>query len=250
MSKAMAILLMMSAAAWAQGGDAAPSARERADLPKAADLFAESDGSLIEASARAAAKRHGVEYDGMTAKNASLFAVPRPEPKVLKKHDLVTIIIREQSESSSEATSDLKKEAALEAKVEEWIKMNWKDLKFTGGGVSSPIPSVKMSGNRDFKGEATVERTDSFIGRIQAEVVDVKPNGTFVLQARKRIRNDEETQEFVLSGICRAQDLTGDNSILSTQIYNLELIKNTTGDVRKTTKKGIVPRLVDFVNPF
>jgi len=37
-------------------------------------------------------------------------------------------------------------------------------------------PSVKMSGTRNLKGEAKLERTDSFLARITAEVVDVKPN--------------------------------------------------------------------------
>jgi flagellar L-ring protein precursor FlgH len=214
------------------------------DRPKAAELFRES-GSLFDAGMAA----QGVESSRVKASAVSFFAVPKPEPRVLKKHDLVTIIIREESEVSADGNTDLKKEAALQATIEEWVRLNFQDLSKLAGSNEN-LPSIRMNGNREFKGEAKVDRTDSFIGRIQAEVVDVKPNGTFVVQARKRIKFDEEEQEFVLSGVCRAADVTPDNTVLSTQVYNLELEKKHKGQVRNTTKKGLVPRLVDFINPF
>ena len=86
--------------------------------------------------------------------------------------------------------------------------------------------------------------------RITAEIVDVKPNGTMVLQARKRIKTDEEVEQFVLTGICRADDIIADNTILSTQLYDKAVNKTHTGAVRDTTKRGFVPRLLDVINPF
>jgi hypothetical protein len=41
-----------------------------------------------------------------------------------------------------------------------------------------------------------------------------------------------------------------DNTVLSTQCYDLNLEKNHRGAVRDTQKRGLVPRLLDFVNPF
>jgi flagellar L-ring protein precursor FlgH len=202
-------------------------------------------GSLLRASV-------GVAPDPNQAKinNVSFFAVPEPEPRVLKKHDLVTIIVREESESSSEATTDLKKDAAFEAKLEEWIKLAIHNLEIEGGAIGPNPPSVKMSGSRDFKGEATVDRTDSLLLRVTAEVIDVKPNGTLVLQARQRIKTDEEVQEFTLSGICRAEDVTPDNTILSTQLFDKEVTKTHKGAVKDTTQRGWIPKLLDVINPF
>ena len=231
-------------AAATQGTASAANDANSLDRPRPSELFRES-GSLFEASATA----QGVESSRVKASAASFFAVPKPEPRVLKKHDLVTIIIREESEVSADGNTDLKKEAALQATIEEWVRLNLRNLSNLAGSNEN-LPSVAMSGNREFKGEAKVDRTDSFIGRIQAEVVDVKPNGTFVVQARKRIKFDEEEQEFILSGVCRAADVTPDNTVLSTQVYNMELEKKHKGQVRNTTKKGLIPKLVDFVNPF
>ncbi|HLL91075.1 MAG TPA: flagellar basal body L-ring protein FlgH, partial [Tepidisphaeraceae bacterium] len=180
----------------------------------------------------------------------SFYAVPEPQPRTLKKHDLITIIVREQSAFSSDGSLDAKREASLEAKLEEFVSLNWRNFALYGGAQGANPPGVKMSGSREAKNEGTVDRSDSFNARIGAEVVDVKPNGTVVVQARKRIKTDDEEQTIILSGTCRAQDITADNSILSTQLHDLDVTKTHTGAVRDATKRGWLHKLLDAGNPF
>ncbi len=211
-----------------------------------ADQLSASGGSLVRAALNTPRDPGQVPLDSI-----SFFAVPAPQPKVLRKRDLITIIVREESAFSSKGTTDLKKQAALDAKIEEFIALNeLLNLKLSGAGIDAPIPSVKASGSRSFKGEGTINRTDTFTARVQAEIIDVKPNGTLVVQARKRIRTDEEEQVFILSGICRAEDVSADNSVLSTQLFDLELEKRNKGALRDSTKRGFIPKLLDALNPF
>ncbi len=176
----------------------------------------------------------------------SYYTVPEPVPKTLKKHDLITIIIREESTITSDGTSDLKKNADMDANVSALPKLG----NISGGNALSQNIAATMAGTRNFKGEAKVDRTDSFVTRIEAEVVDVKPNGTLAIAAHKRIKYDEEEQEYTMTGVCQAKDLTPDNTILSTQVHNLDISLTTKGAVRDTTKRGIVPQVLDFINPF
>jgi flagellar L-ring protein precursor FlgH len=209
----------------------------------AAQLMRHTGGSLLQATMVTTADPGQAKLTDL-----SFFAVPDPEPKVMRKHDLVTIIVREISEFSSEGTTDLKKQADLNAKIDQFIQFSLDNFELKNS-MGTPA-EIKMSGDRNFKGEATVDRTDSLIARITAEVVDVKPNGTLILQARKRIKTDEEVQQFIMTGICRAEDILPDNTILSTQMYDLELNKTHKGAVRDTTKRGWVPKLLDAINPF
>ncbi|HEY7090182.1 MAG TPA: flagellar basal body L-ring protein FlgH [Tepidisphaeraceae bacterium] len=204
-----------------------------------------SGGSLLRA-----AMASSPDPNQATLGHVSYLAVPDPVPRTIKQHDLVTIIVREQSEMKSEGTTDLKKNADLQATLEEWIKLSIHNLEIQGGAQGPNPPSVKASGKRDFKGEATVDRTDSLTMRVTAEVLDVKPNGTLFLQARQRVKTDEEEQTFILSGICRAEDVTVDNTILSTQMFDKDLVKTNKGAVRDTTKRGWIPRILDVLNPF
>lgn len=179
----------------------------------------------------------------------SFLAVPEPQPKIVKKHDIVTIIIREESEYSSEGTTDLKKQADLTAAINQFIRLNAKNFAIENS-IGGAAPTISMNGSHNFKGEATVDRTDSYTQRIGAEVLDVKPNGTLVLQAMKTIQTDEEEQSVILSGVCRAEDITADDTVLSTQLHDLTVRKTHKGAVRDTTKRGWVPRLLDVLNPF
>ena len=245
----IAMVVMVGCVGWAWGEAPPPAPPTAPERQSTGDLMRRNGGSLFRASLAA---MPAVSAENLSGKPRSLsfFAVPEAEPKVLKKHDLVTIIIRESTEMTSDANSELKKNADLDAKLQYWTNFkpaNWQAEGTTMGG--NP-PGVAATGSRNFKGEAKVDRIDTFTTRIAAEVIDVKPNGTLAIQARKFIKHGDEEQEYLLTGVCRAADITPDNSILSTQVHNLEVITNTKGAVTDTTKRGFIPKLLDSLNPF
>jgi flagellar L-ring protein FlgH len=179
----------------------------------------------------------------------SYFAVPEPQPKLLKKHDLVTIIVNETSTYTANGTTDLEKTADFESVIDNYISLRLSHLALVGQNPANPLQIV-ATGQRDVKGTAQFERDDTLTARITATVVDVKPNGTLVLEASEKIKNDDEEQTMVLTGQCRVEDVGADNTLLSTQLYDLHLSKTQKGEVRDTTKRGLFPRLLDWIDPF
>jgi flagellar L-ring protein precursor FlgH len=211
---------------------------------QAAAMMRKTGGSLLQAQLVAQADASQVKPS-----QVSFFAVPEAQPKTLKVHDLVQIIVQEQSEITSKGTNNMTRDSELDAKVNNFVKLDIAKLKVMG--LQPTInPEINLSGIRSFQGQGEVDRSDSFTARITAEVVDVKPNGTCVLQARKRIKTDEEEQQFILTGICRVEDITADDTVISTQLYDLALQKNHKGDVRQATKRGSLGKLLDVLNPF
>jgi flagellar L-ring protein precursor FlgH len=211
---------------------------------QAASMMRKTGGSLLQAQLAAP-----TEASQVKPSQVSFFAVPEAQPKTLKVHDLVQIIVQEQSAITSKATNNISRDSELDAKVNNFVKLDLSKLKLQGLQPSI-TPEVNLSGIRSFQGQGDIERSDSFTARITAEVVDVKPNGTCVLQARKRIKTDEEEQQFILTGTCRVEDITADDTVTSTQLYDLELQKNHKGDVRQATKRGTLGKLLDVINPF
>lgn len=177
----------------------------------------------------------------------SLFAVPKPDPKRIKKHDLLTVIVREESDSQTKATTDTKKNADFNAVLNQYLYLQ--GLNVHTRTPQNP-PQLDFSAERNFKGEGTVDRSDSMTARIQAEVIDVKPNGTLVIQATKQIKMDEEEIKMTLTGVVRAEDITIDNSVLSTQLADLNLAKTTKGAARDASKRGWIVKFFDVINPF
>ncbi len=80
--------------------------------------------------------------------------------------------------------------------------------------------------------------------------MDVKPNGTMVVEATKQIQVDKETQIFTLSGTCRVEDLAADNTVQSTQLADLRVSKQTKGSVHDGTKQGWLSGFIDKFSPF
>jgi flagellar L-ring protein precursor FlgH len=212
---------------------------------EAGAMMGRNGGSLLRATMMAKA-------DPSQAKLAqiSFFAVPAPEPKTLKKHDLVTIIVNEASSASSKAQNDLAKNVELKAEIAQMIKLKLGKGSIYGLPTPTSAPGVDFTGDRTFHGQGEMDRSDTITARITAEILDVKPNGTLVLQARKHIKTDDEEQQFILTGICRAEDINPDNTVISTQLYDMSLQKNSKGDVRESTERGRLPKLLDFLNPF
>jgi flagellar L-ring protein precursor FlgH len=81
-------------------------------------------------------------------------------------------------------------------------------------------------------------------------VIDVKPNGILVLEARKTIQKNEEHQSIVLSGQCRTEDVTNANSVLSSQLAELTLISKQEGQVKDAATKGWIPRIIEALFAF
>lgn len=215
------------------------------DARTAADAMRRNGGSLLKATLAVP-----VDPGQVPLAQVSYFAVPEPEPRMIKKHDQITIIIREESEFSSEGTTETRKEGTIDASITEFIKLDLRDVALRGGGIGDNPPSVVAEGSREFTGEGTVDRSDSFTARVSARVIDVKPNGTLVLEGRKRITTDDEHQQFLITGTARAEDVTADNTILSTQLADFNLRKSHKGNVRNATRKGWAGKLLDVINPF
>ena len=215
--------------------------------PDWSDAMRQSGGSLLRASGGAVADPDA-NAPRSDYERVSVFAVPPPTPRVIRPNDLVTIIIREQSEFRSQGSVDLQKKAELTAVINDFVRLA--NLGALEPAVGSIKPKIDLNGERSFEGDGKTDRTDSITARVTAEVIDVRPNGTLVLAARKRIKTDEEEQVFLLSGVARATDISLDNTVLSTQLADLDLQKQTKGPVRNATKRGWLPRFVDWLNPF
>lgn len=172
----------------------------------------------------------------------SLFAFAPQKPRVFKEHDLVQIVVRETTRIASFQGLETDKEFGIAGGVRSFPGLNNNDLlKYT---------EVDLAGEKEFEGEGEYAREDDLTTRLTAEVIEILPNGNLVLEARTRIKTDDEEMFTQLTGICRPDDVTAANTILSNQIFNLEIEKLHYGQVRDAANKGILARILDAVFAF
>lgn len=181
--------------------------------------------------------------------SASPIAVRKPEPQKVGVNDQVTIIVRESKTALSDSSFSAKRDWTHEWALNEWIRL-------TSAGVLAPAlfqqgrPSVAFEALNDVDNSGSYDRKDELTTRIQATVIDVKPNGALTLEATKEILVDEEGYRIRLTGDCRSQDLTPQNTVLSTQVANLGVEVTHRGGVKDAAERGWLQKFLDAVKPF
>lgn len=180
----------------------------------------------------------------------SMYAVPPPRPRAFKVHDLVTIVVDEASRQQAEQTLKTDKKYDLNATagalIDPWELL---ELRLRAGQLRN-LRMIDVDSNQKFDGKGSYERNDRLSLKIQAEIIDVKPNGVLVLEARKIIDKNGETQTTILSGNCRQEDVTKNNTVFSNQLANLTLITRSEGQVNDAGKKGLIPRVLESIFAF
>ena len=190
------------------------------------------------------------EQSTIFLEEASLYFIDAPEVRTIRVHDIVTIIIDENSSQISSQKLETDNKSINKASIKGALSlMDLLELRLAEGGLTD-LDLIDFNGRRKYTGEGDYERKDKFTARIAAVVLEVKPNGTLVLQATKRIAKDKEVSVLVLSGLARDEDVTAQNTILSSQLANLDIILKNEGELKKAANKGFVTRILDTLFAF
>lgn len=180
----------------------------------------------------------------------SMYIVEPPVPRTFHVHDIVYVIISETSRASSSQSLDTAKETTIEDRLNTIIDpFELLELRLREGGLNA-LDLLDLETEHEFKGDGQYDRDDRLDARLAAEVIDVKPNGNVVLQARKRIDQDGEQKVMLLSGTARQEDITDANTILSSQLADLTVDVQHDGELKKSSKKGLFTRALETLFAF
>jgi flagellar L-ring protein precursor FlgH len=203
-------------------------------------------------SARANAQRSSLyqrnEQGAIPLATSSLTYREVLPPKEIKLHDLITIVVIESSQSIIEGEFDGKKNASIDAQLKSWIELDGLNLK--PAPQENGDPRVNGTYNNQFRAEGEIEERQAIKFNITARIVDIRPNGNLVLEARKRVQHNDETLVASITGIVRREDVDPRNRVTSDAIAELDVSLNSAGHVRDSYKRGWLHKLYDRFAPF
>lgn len=178
----------------------------------------------------------------------SPIAVAAPEPRKIEVNDLITIIVRQSKSALSDSSLESEKEWEIKSELAKFLRLN-PNNHLIPQTFEEGTPGIDFNFENSYEGAGRADRRDEFTTRISATVIDVKPNGNLVLEAKNRIKMDEEEQTVTLTGTCRTVDISAQNTVLSTQLADLEIVSENTGAVRDASRRGWLMRLFDLARP-
>lgn len=166
-----------------------------------------------------------------------------------EEEDLLQVIVRETSKSRIQQERELEKEGLAKAQVSEFTSFDWGSF-FFSPSTSDNLPGFEIGAEKDFDGEGDYQRRDEMTDRITARVVEVKPNGNLVIEARVIRDWSGDRTEIRMSGVVDPDIITPAKTILSNQIYDLKIEKLHSGPVEDTTQRGFFAQVLNFLFAF
>lgn len=163
-----------------------------------------------------------------TGANANLFG----DHKAHNVGDTLTIIIRENSSANRVGSAANSKTSST--------SMN------AGVGIFSGITAASAGSADKFAAGGSLVNSNVVTARMTAQVTEVKPNGDLLVSGKQNIVQNGEEQTITVSGIVRADDISPDNTVLSSSIGNAQIKIDGKGPIANKQRQGIITQLLNI----
>ncbi|MGO8765749.1 MAG: flagellar basal body L-ring protein FlgH [Limisphaerales bacterium] len=169
----------------------------------------------------------------------SMFA----DKRAVSVGDIITVIVSESSTASKNNSTVTEKKSSLSAAVTSFLFPGF--LAHKGA-----MPAMNYSSDLAHNGSGTISDSETVVAQIAVRVIDVLPNGNFVIEGKRQTSFSEEQQTIVLHGVVRSDDVSSADTVESYNIADATIQIIGKGTVSDTQNKGWFTRIWDKVNPF
>ncbi len=163
--------------------------------------------------------------------------------------DIVTIAITENVRASEIANTTANRDAGIQIGVGSLFGLSKPMNSFTNSEVNVDSVLQGTLGNTS-KGEGKTERQSVFTAYLTARVIQVLPNRTLVVQGRRHLRINNETEVLTLTGIVRPEDIDRNNVVASHKVAEPRMEISGVGVVSDKQRQGWLTRIIDHIWPF
>jgi flagellar L-ring protein precursor FlgH len=161
--------------------------------------------------------------------------------------DIVTIIVVETTSAKNEGSSKFSKKVNMKGGVtiEGFLDYLLPSPKFFD--PIQPLKELDIDPEEKFDGAGETESQNEFKTHITATIMEILPNGNFVIEGRKNIKVNADKQDVTLRGVIRPEDITPSNTVLSSLIADAEIFYTGDGPVSRRSKPGILSKIFNWV---
>ena len=181
-----------------------------------------------------------------TVRDFSWTYIDHPVDRSFKINDIVTVLVSERSEVTLNSRFNRQRNASLKSELKNFVKL---DDDWILRNAAKTSPTIDMNQQERLQSTGQVTDQEGITYRIAATVVDIRPNGNLVLEARKKINANDDLWEYTLHGEVRFEDVLRNNTVLSENIANLNIEKKLEGRVNSSTGRRCGNKLIDMFWP-
>jgi flagellar L-ring protein FlgH len=118
------------------------------------------------------------------------------------------------------------------------------------GSADALDPAVDVGSRSQTRGSGSVRRNERLTLRLAATVVDVLPNGHFVIQGDQEVRVNNELRDLQITGIVRPEDISRHNEIRYDKIAGARISYGGRGHISDVQQPRLGQQITDMLLPF
>jgi flagellar L-ring protein precursor FlgH len=145
--------------------------------------------------------------------------------------DLLTVIVMETSNAKTSA--DLSSSKEIKTALE--VSYNKRPEEVSFGLRGDGREAAKTARDGKIKAALTVQ------------ITTLMPNGSYCIEGHQRIQINGELQTIRLSGVVRQEDISTQNTVLSTRLANAKITYTGDGTVSDSQRHNYIYRLLSMV---
>jgi len=155
--------------------------------------------------------------------------------------DILTIVISEKVNASKNSGANASRDGSAAAAFATIPK-------FLGGLLNDQ--DAKLSGKNALIAKGGANAANTFNGVITVTVVDVLGNGNLLVSGEKQMGINQGTEFIRFSGVVNPRTVTGNNTVLSTQVADARIEYTAKGYIDEAQQMGWMQRIFLNVMPF
>jgi flagellar L-ring protein precursor FlgH len=163
--------------------------------------------------------------------------------------DILTIVIEIDEEAEIRNTTQRSRSGSEEMSVGALFGLN-NSISDVLPGDASLDPAVQYGSESSARGSGSVRRNEEITLRLAATVVDVLPNGHFVIQGDQEVRVNFELRDLQITGIVRPEDISRHNEIFYDKIAGARISYGGRGQITDVQQPRYGQQITDMVLPF
>lgn len=161
--------------------------------------------------------------------------------------DIVTIIVQHSAVASKDNSTSTSKKSTIDASVSSFLYSPANSGLMTKNGT---LPAINASGANTFDGSGKISNNETIADKIAVRVIDVLPNGNLVLEGTRQVAFSGESQQAVLRGVVRQEDITSANTVYSYNLADASIKFIGKGTISDSQRKGWAMKIWDKITPF
>jgi flagellar L-ring protein precursor FlgH len=161
--------------------------------------------------------------------------------------DILTIVVQENNSATKDQNTQTSKQTSIDAAIKAFLYSPEASSLLTKNGK---LPALNMSSKQDFNGGGKINNAEKITARIAVRVIDVLPNRNLVIEGTRQTAFSGETQDAVLRGVVRPEDIAANNTVFSYNVADATIRYISKGTITDNQRKGWFTKVWEKVTPF